>query len=515
MNQRDYTYQSQEYVLEVIDLTKRFPGVLANDRVSFNVKPGETHGLLGENGAGKSTLAECIFGYYGFDSGTIKLRGENVSFKNPIEALHAGIGMVHQHFSLIQSFTVLENIMLGLRSSLHEVTPDTVTKRFAELMAVYDVKLDIQAKVSQLSVGELQWVEILKSLIHDVDLLILDEPTAVLTPQEADRLYEALQKMILEGLSIVLITHKLREVMAITDRITVLRKGKRISTIATKDTNITALSNLMVGRDIAAICKEERDTRLFQKVLQIENLTATNDLNQRKLHDLSFSIREGEILGLAGVSGNGQKELFEILVGVSSPDQGTLTFAGKDITATSPRERINLGIGFIPDDRQRTGMIGGFSLRDNLILGRQRQGQFRNGLFMSQKNIDAFAEKAVKAFEIDSPTISRPVSLLSGGNQQKVIIAREATKDLKLLLANQPTRGLDVGAIEYVRNTLLNLREKGVGVLLASEDLEELLILADRIAVIYNGRIMDILPCEEASIQRIGLLMAGIKDGAR
>ncbi|OGO20973.1 MAG: hypothetical protein A2Z14_14780 [Chloroflexi bacterium RBG_16_48_8] len=505
---------SPDPVLEIHDLTKRFPGVLANDHISFEVRAGETHGLLGENGAGKSTLAECIFGYYKPDSGSFKLNGNAVSFDNPTDALHAGIGMVHQHFSLIESFTVLENVLLGYRPSSEGLKSSNVEARFTQLLEVYGVHIDIDARVSQLSVGELQWVEILKALIYDVDLLILDEPTAVLTPQETDRLFQALERMLSEGVSIILITHKLREVMEVTDRVTVLRRGKLVGTVNTEDVTMTDLSRMMVGREIETLCRSNQVVN-GDPVLEVQGLRALNDRGQLKLKNVNFTVSEGEILGLAGVSGNGQKELFEVLVGVRRGEKGEIIFDGKNITGTLPNARISFGIGYIPDDRQRTGLVGGFSIGENLILGRQWEPIFRRGLFTSQDSINKFAKESIAAFEIDSPSHHRLVRQLSGGNQQKVIIARETSKSLRLLLANQPTRGLDVGAIEYVTRKLLELRDSGVGILLASEDLEELMNLSDRIAVIFKGEIVDIIPCADANIIEIGLLMSGAKSGSQ
>ena len=503
---------SEEMVLEVLKLTKRFPRVVANDEVDFDVRRGEVHGLLGENGAGKSTLAECLFGYYLPDSGEIKVKGQSVRFSSPADAMRTGIGMVHQHFSLVEPFTVLENVLLGVRSLGALLDFAAVEKRFQELMDSYNVNLDLHARVSQLSVGELQWVEILKSLYYGIDLLILDEPTAVLTPQETDRLFEVLKEMTSRGLSIILITHKLQEVMAVTDRVTVLRKGKVVATVNTAGVTIRELSRMMVGRDVESPCREDGD-RSGKPVLEIIGLEVRDDRMQLALKAINLEVAEGEILGLAGVAGNGQKELFEALIGVRAATAGEIRLEGRNLSKCKPDERIRIGIGFIPDDRIRTGLIGELTVAENLILGRQWNPEYHRGFLQRRKDIRNFAAESIKDFEIVAPSPEHQIRHLSGGNQQKVIIARETSTSLKLLLANQPTRGLDVGAIEYVNNKLLELREQGMAILLASEDLEDLLNLSDRVAVIYDGEIMDILPCDQTNILEIGMLMAGVKKG--
>jgi len=503
---------SEKRILEVLKLTKRFSSVVANDEINFAVNQGEIHGLLGENGAGKSTLAECLFGYYLPDSGEIKVRGQTFSFSNPADAKRAGIGMVHQHFSLVEPFTVIENVLLGAGSLGGMLNFSAVEVRFKELMDSYNVNIDVHARVSQLSVGELQWVEILKSLYYGIDLLILDEPTAVLTPQETDRLFRVLKEMTSRGLSIILITHKLQEVMDVTDRVTVLRKGKKVGTVNTTDVTIRELSRMMVGRDVESPCKEEGDRR-GNPVLEIKELEVLNDSKRLALKAINLEIAENEILGLAGIAGNGQKELFEALVGVREVTAGEIQFEGRELSKCKPDERIRLGIGFIPDDRIRTGLIGDFSVAENLILGRQWDQEYHRGFFQRGNNIRTFAKESIEDYEIVAPSQEHKIRHLSGGNQQKVIIARETSTTLKLLLANQPTRGLDVGAIEYVTNKLLELREQGMAILLASEDLEELLNLSDRIAVIHEGKIMGILSCDKTNIIEIGMLMAGVKDG--
>jgi general nucleoside transport system ATP-binding protein len=498
-------------LLKVSNLTKRFPGVLANDHINVDIRKGEIHCLLGENGAGKSTLAECIYGYYQPDEGEIHFKGEKVEITSPHEAIDLGIGMVHQHFVLVSPFTVVENVALGLDNSGILLDLEHVENKLHELCKEYDIELDLQAKISQLSVGEQQWVEILKALYTGVDLLILDEPTAVLTPQETAKFFTILTKMTLEGLGIIFITHKLKEVMELSDRVTVLRKGQFIDTVETKDVTRADLARMMVGREVVFRVEKEK-VEQGEPILEVENLWALNDRGRNALEGVTFTLHRNEILGLAGVAGNGQKELIETLVGVRKATQGEIRIEGEIITHNSPHDVMSRGLAHIPDDRIREGLVTEFSVAQNLMLGQQRDPPFRKGLFLDSDQIEKHAQACVDAFEVATPTLDSKTKFLSGGNLQKLILARELAMQPKVLLANQPTRGLDVGVIEYVWQQLLEKRRDGDAILLASEDLDEILNLADRVMVICQGRIMDIFDIKDVKVEEIGLLMAGIED---
>lgn len=513
MSKPSQIQESEEFLLEISNLTKRFPMVLANDRIIMNVKEGEIHCLLGENGAGKSTLAECIFGYYQPDEGTIQFAGKTVEITSPSEAIKLGIGMVHQHFVLVPTFSVIENVALGLESSGVLLNLEVVEKRLIELCLDYEVEIDLKARISDLSVGEQQWVEILKALYGGVKLLILDEPTAVLTPQESDKLFSVLKKMTVDGLAIIFITHKLKEVMEISDRVTVLRKGQLIDTVATTDMTKAELAKMMVGREVVFHVEKE-SIQKGEPILEVRDLWANNDRGQIALGGVSFALYENEILGLAGVAGNGQKELIETLVGVRKATRGEILINGEVITNDTPREVMKKGLGHIPDDRIREGLITEFSVAKNLMLGQQRDRQFRKGLFLDNDQINQHAQECVDSYEIMTPTLEGRAKFLSGGNLQKLILAREFGMDPKVLLANQPTRGLDVGVIEYVWEQLLEKRMNGDAILLASEDLDEIINLADRVMVICQGRIMDVFDIQDVKIEEIGLLMAGIEDAS-
>ena len=497
-----------EIILEVRNLTKRFPGVLANDRISLDVCKEEIHALLGENGAGKSTLAECLYGFYQPEEGEILIYGKPVKLSTPSEAIKHRIGMVHQHFMLIDPFTVVENIVLGTDTLGAVVNLKDSEKRIQSLCEEYEVDLDLNAKIWQLCLGEQQWVEILKALYVGIDLLILDEPTAVLTPQETDKLFSVLEIMKLSGLAIILITHKLQEVMDISDRVTVLRKGKKVATVDTSEVTKSDLAKMMVGREVLFRVKKEENLA-GEEILSVRNLHVLDDRGQEALKGVTIQLHAGEILGLAGVGGNGQKELFETLVGTRKATQGEILLRDEDITNSSPDTIMAKGIGHIPEDRVRTGLVPGFRVMENLILGRQRSLQFRKGLFFDGQAIKNYSKSCVEQYEIVTPSLRHPTKFLSGGNQQKLILARELSVSPKVLLAAQPTRGLDVGVVEYVHKQLLKKRKEGTAILLASEDLDELFLLADRIAVIFKGEIMGILDAEEADIEQVGLLMTG------
>jgi general nucleoside transport system ATP-binding protein len=500
----------KDVILETVGLTKRFSQVLANDHISLTIRKGEIHCLLGENGAGKSTLAECLYGYYQPDEGQILFKGEPTLSTSPQDAIRLGIGMVHQRFSLVEPFSVLENIQLADRSTGLFLGQHRSEERLRSLCETYGVCLDPRMPIWQLSVGEQQWVEILKTLYVGAELLILDEPTEVLTPQETDRLFAVLQKMKSEGLSIIFITHKLPEVMKVSDRVTVLRKGKLVDTVDTADVTMTGLAKMMVGREV--VFRVGRGaTPIGEPIMELRDLRANNDLGREGLRGISLTLHSGEILGLAGVAGNGQKELFEALVGVRATTGGQILVGGDNLAGLTPAQIMNKGVGHIPEDRICQGLIMEFTVADNLILGQQWSRQFQSRLFLDREKIRAYSRDCIATFEIATPSPDQPTRCLSGGNLQKVILARELRQQPRILLANQPTRGLDVGIVEYVHRTLLAKRQEGAGILFSSEDLDEILGLSDRIAVIYRGQIAAVLPALEARVEDIGLLMAGTR----
>ena len=498
-------------ILSIRNLTKYFPQVKAIDCISFDVKMGEIHCLLGENGAGKSTLSKCLFGIHRPDSGKIYFKGTRIDLSSPKIAIQLGIGMVHQHFALIPSMTVLENIAVGIQSEEPGFDLSRVQVKLKSLCESLSIDLDLQEQVWHLSVGEQQWVEILKALFPGVKLLILDEPTASLTPQETDKLFNTLDKMKANGLSILFITHKLKEVMQVSDRVTVLRKGKLIATLETSAVTIEQLAELMVGRAIDF--RLPRDTLLAgEPVLEVQSLSAIGDRGQEAIKDISFKLHSHEILGIAGVAGNGQKELYEVLVGSRKAEHGKILLGKEDITTETTEYRINRRIRHIPGDRIQQGLVIDFNIAENLILGLQDNSTFKRGPFSNQGQIYRFADQCIAEFGIATPSHDLPTRLLSGGHLQRVILARELSQNPICLIADQPTRGLDVGAIEYVHGRLLEARKNGVAILLFSEDLDEIFNLADRIAVLFKGQIMCVLNASEADIGNIGLLMGGCGD---
>lgn len=503
---------ADELILETKKLTKRFGSVLANDAISLEAKKGEIHCILGENGAGKTTLAECLYGYYRPEAGEIHLAGKRVNIESPSDAIRLGIGMVHQHFVLVRPLTVLENIVVGTAAASPILDMRPARNRLQGLCSDYGLNLDLSAKIWQLSVGQQQWVEILKALFVGVDLLILDEPTAVLTPQEADNLFDILNRMKAEGLSIIFITHKLREVMQVSDRVTVLRRGRRVATVQTRDVTRASLAEMMVGREVI-FRVEKGETDVGPAMLEVEGLRVLDDRGQEALKGISFGVHEGEIVGIAGVSGNGQRELFEAIVGVRQPIQGSVSLEGQEITGRKPRQIAELGIAHIPEDRLSEALIPDFSVAENLILGLHHDRFFRGGLLLEPKAVDQFSKNCIQEFGIVTPDAEQRTRNLSGGNLQRVILARELSTNPKCLVANQPTRGLDVGAIEYVHRRLIEQQRDGVGVLLFSEDLDEVLSLADRILVLFKGAVVGELEAEYATREQIGLLMAGVQDG--
>ena len=491
-------------------MTKRFGDVVAVNSVSFEVRRGEIHCLLGENGAGKSTLSNCLYGFYRPDEGQMFLDDLPVSYSSPRDAITKGIGMVHQHFVLVEPLSVIENVVLGTHDSGWSVDLDAATRKLSEICERYEIKIDFDAKIWQLSVGEQQWVEILKALYLGAELLILDEPTAVLTPQESDRLFRIIRRMTDNGLSIILISHKLNEVMQ-SDRVTVLRKGEVVSTVETASTTKEALTTMMVGRTVMLQAQRE-EMSAGKPVLSVQGLRVKNDKGLPALNGISFTVHENEILGIAGVAGNGQKELFEALVGAREVDNGSVRLRGEEITNQTPREAIHRGIGYIPDDRYRAGLVGDFTVEENMVLGLQDNPAFSNGALLDSKRISNFANDAIDRYGIVTPSAKAITSTLSGGNAQKIILARELWSSTCCILANQPTRGLDVGIIEYVHQMLLENRKEGFAILLASEELDDILALSDRIVVMFKGEIMDVFDAGTVTLEKLGLLMAGQRE---
>jgi|Deesub1362A_J573_1020465.scaffolds.fasta_scaffold00403_40 simple sugar transport system ATP-binding protein len=497
----------EDFILEMVNITKRFPGVVANDGVTLKVKRGEVHGLLGENGAGKTTLMSILYGLYKPDEGEIIFEGKRVSFQSPKDAIRAGIGMVHQHFMLVSKMTALQNILLGYKTPKDPLIDDEwARKKLLDISSKYGIDADLNELILNMGVGEEQRVEILKSLFREVKLLILDEPTSVLTPIETEKLFSALKKMTEKGLTVIFITHKLKEALSVTDRITVLRKGKNVGTLVTSETDEMELARLMVGREIKMEFGR-RSKNYGEEIFRIENLHVRDDRGLPALKGITLSIKEGEILGIAGVSGNGQKELEEVIIGTRKVDKGKIIFEGQDITEFSVEKRTQMGISCIPEDRIEVGLAPSLSVAENIILRDFKSFSTRS--FMDFKKIEKHAEKLITEFGIKTPSPQTPARNLSGGNIQRLIIARELFREPKLLVASQPTRGLDISGIEYVRRRLISSAESGKAILLISEDLEEIMQLSDTIAVIYGGKITGILRREEATLEKIGYLMTG------
>lgn len=489
-------------------ITKRFPGVLANDHVDLEVQAGQVHALLGENGAGKTTLMNVLSGLYRADEGEIYIRERRASLQSPRDAIALGIGMVHQHFMLVEPQTVAENVILGLKTPRFFLDMARIERRITEFSRQYGLQVDPRARIWQLSVGEQQRVEILKMLYRGVDILIMDEPTAVLTPQEVEELFVTLRRMAGEGKAVIFISHKLDEVMAISDQITVLRDGRVVATVNTDQTTKEELARMMVGREVL-FQVEKTSVEPGEVVLEVRNLRALNDKGLPALKDVSFTIHEGEILGIAGVAGNGQRELAEVVTGLRKTTEGCVFIAGCDLTNCSPRRVIREQVSHVPGDRLGMGLVPNLAVSDNVILKSYREPPLARGPFLDRPSIARFAARLIEAFSIVTPSQETPVKLLSGGNLQRTILAREISVAPRLMVAVHPTRGLDIGATESVRNLLLKQREEGAAILLISEDLDELLTLSDRIAVMYEGRIMGVVDAEEADVGEIGLMMAG------
>jgi ABC-type uncharacterized transport system ATPase subunit len=500
-----------EVVLDAKGITKQFPGVLANERVDFDLRRGEIHALLGENGAGKTTLMNILYGLYAADSGEIRVNGKPATIRSPKDSIRLGIGMVHQHFMLIPVFTVAENVMLGeetLRRGM--LDRNTVAQKVKELSHNYGLDVDPLALVGQLSVGMQQRVEIVKTLYRDAQILILDEPTAVLTPQEADDLFGIMRELTKRGVSIIFITHKLKEVLAVADRITVMRAGRVVGSTTPKQSSEAKLASMMVGREVI-LTVQKGPAKPKDTVLQVESLHIQDDRGLEVVRGISFDVRAGEILGIAGVQGNGQTELAEGLSGLRTIKGGRIVLADNDVTGRPPRPITEAGLGHIPEDRQRYGLVLAYTVADNMVLCSYYLPPFARGVLIQQEAVDANARRLIQDYDVRTPSPYVPASKLSGGNQQKTIVARELSRPVKLLLASQPTRGLDVGSIEYIHKQIVAMRDRGVGVLLISAELDEILSLSDRIAVMYRGQIMQVMDAKSASKEALGLLMAGVK----
>lgn len=503
----------ENYIIEMLHITKEFPGIIANDDITLQLKKGEIHALLGENGAGKSTLMSILFGLHQAEKGEIRKNGEPVKINNPNDANNLGIGMVHQHFKLVEIFTVLENIILGVEpNTMGFLQKKEAREKVLELSKQYGLHVDPDAIVEKISVGMQQRVEILKMLYRDNEILIFDEPTAVLTPQEIDELMDIMRGFVKEGKSILFITHKLNEIMSVADRCSVLRKGKYIGTVEIKNTNKEELSRMMVGRDINfSVAKEE--PKVGEVVLSVDDVSVPSRISKKDaVKNVSFEVKAGEIVCLAGIEGNGQSELISAITGLEKLSKGKITLGDKDITKTSIRNRYKIGMSHIPEDRHKHGLVLDYSLEDNMVLQRYWQPEFQRNGFIRRHAVRTYAEGLIKKFDIRSGqgpiTITRG---MSGGNQQKAIIAREIDKEHKLLIAVQPTRGLDVGAIEFIHKQLVATRDAGKAVLLMSLEMDEVMDVSDRILVMYEGEIVGELDPKETTVEELGLYMSGAK----
>lgn len=497
-------------VLKGKNLSKQFPGVLANDNVNFDLRKGEIHALLGENGAGKSTLMNLLYGLYHPDKGEVIVNGTPATINSPNDAIALGIGMVHQHFMLIPVFTVAENVMLGDETTKRgALDRNTVAQKINQISSQYGLSVDPHAIVGDLPVGVQQRIEIIKALYRDAQILILDEPTAVLTPQEAEDLFRIMRDLTDRGVSIIFITHKLKEVLAIADRITVMRAGRVINTVNPSETNSAQLANMMVGRQvILTVNKQDRTPE--DEILLVENLCVQDQRKLDVIHDVSFAVRSGEVLGIAGVQGNGQTELSEALTGLRHPASGKIIIDGMDVTGKPPRVLTKAGLAHIPEDRQRHGLVLSYTVADNMALCDYYRPPFSRRGVIQQKALDDNSRKLISSFDVRTPSPFVNAGKLSGGNQQKVIVARELSREnVKLVIANQPTRGLDVGSIEYIHSEIIKMRDRGVAVLLISAELDEIMALSDRIAVMYRGQIVASVDAKQATREQLGLWMAG------
>lgn len=492
------------YIAEMLGITKTFGDLVANDKVDFQLREGEIHALLGENGAGKTTLMRILYGLYHQDTGTIQIKGQPVDIRSPKDAIANGIGMVTQHFALVPPLSVAENVVLGYTDGF-VLNQAAIEEKVGDAAKRFGIHIDPKSLVRHLAVGQRQRVEILKALYRNARILILDEPTAVLVPQEVDALFETLNRLKTEGLSVIFISHKLYEVTQITDRVTVLRDGKLIGTVNTADVNQKSLAAMMVGRETFGVTRQSETVPENKVTLQINAICVNNDQGLKALTDISFEVYAGEILGIAGVGGNGQKELAEALCGVRACTSGSIQLTGEELLGKTPAQFTQSGMGRIPEDRHE-GMVADLTVTENLAL--EHLNEYTNNGVLDHKSIRLQADKLIEQFQIKAQP-NDPVRTLSGGNMQKVLLARVLSRNPKALIVPQPTRGLDVGATEYVRQQLLEQRKRGAAVLLISEDLDEILALSDRIAVIYEGEIVGIMPADEATPERLGLLMSG------
>lgn len=499
-------------VLELRGITKTFPGVLANDHIDLTLEQGEIHALLGENGAGKSTLMNVLYGLYRPDEGEILVRGKKATIHTPNDAIALGIGMVHQHFMLVPVMTVTENVMLGNEPTRSGMFLDKaiVAKRIREISSQYGLEVDPDSYVQDLSVGIQQRVEIIKVLYRSADILILDEPTAVLTPQEVEGLFRILHTLIEKGKSIIFITHKLKEVMEAADQITVLRGGRTVGSVSPKKVDPAKLASMMVGRDVNLVVRK-KPAQPKGVVMSVHDLYVRDERGHAAVNGLSFDVRKGEILGIAGVQGNGQTELVYALTGLLPIESGTIELVGETISHLAPRQVMELGMAHIPEDRQRHGLLLSFPIYDNLVLCNYYLRPFAKGVSLQHEPIVQNGDRLVKEFDIRTPSAAATAATLSGGNQQKVIVAREFSRPIQVLIASQPTRGLDVGSIEYIHNRIIQKRDEGTAILVVSSELDEILALSDRIAVMYRGRIMEIVDASKVDKEYLGLLMAGIE----
>ncbi len=507
-------WQLENYAVEMLHITKRFPGIIANDNITLQLKKGEIHALLGENGAGKSTLMSVLFGLYQPEEGEIRMDGKKVEIRNPNDANDLGIGMVHQHFKLVECFTVLDNIILGVEPCKGGLlNKEHARKKVQEISERYGLQVDLDAKIEDITVGMQQRTEILKMLYRENNVLIFDEPTAVLTPQEIHELMQIMKNLAAEGKSILFISHKLAEIMEVSDRCSVLRKGKYIGTVETKDTNPHELSKMMVGRDVKAVVEKD-ESKPGEVVLDVQHMSVASKRHKRNaVNDVTFQVRRGEVVCIAGIDGNGQTELVYGLSGLEPLSGGSVSLCGQDITHMPIRKRSLLGLSHIPEDRHKHGLVLDYSLEDNLVLQRYFEPEFTNKAgFLKRRNIRTYAERLIEQFDVRSGqgAITKSRSM-SGGNQQKAIIAREIDKNPELLIAVQPTRGLDVGAIEYIHKQLVSQRDAGKGVLLVSLELDEVMNVSDRILVMYEGEIVGEFDPKKVTVEELGLYMAGAK----
>ena len=505
-------------VLEARQITKQFPGILANNSVTLEILSGEIHVLLGENGAGKSTLMNILYGLEQPTQGEIRVNGLPVSFSSPKDAIAQGIGMVHQHFMLIPVFSVLENVVLGVERSQQSklglfgrLDRRSPTRKIQALAEQLGFNVDVQSRVVDLPIGVQQKVEIIKALYRNATVLILDEPTAVLTPPEVTELFNLLRSLAAQGLAIILITHKLKETLAIADRISVMRQGNLIGTVDPTTASESQLAEMMVGRSVLLQVEKPPSVEANLPVaLQVQGLRVTDDRRHTAVDGVDLTLREGEILGIAGVQGNGQTELAEAIAGLRSPASGTITLLGQDCTRATPRQRIELGVAHIPEDRGKNGLVSRYSLADNAALCTYYKPPLSRKRVLQPRAIARQAAALIEAFDVRPPNPQARAGSLSGGNQQKLIVARELSRGAKLLIASQPTRGVDVGAIELIHRRIIAARSQGIAVLLISSELDEILALSDRVAVMFQGKILDTLPIAQASRERVGALMAGM-----